>query len=125
MARADACDRRIPGAGAARAADSGVRLGGEARAGCVAWNCGLWAEFADCGARGSLDCGGFAGAGVLFGVAYRKEGKEVSLLQVADDGSGRGHGEGRIAAVKRAEWTLFQDGERPADYASGNLASEI
>src|SRR5277367_2176692 len=125
MARADACDRRIPGAGTAQAADSGVRLSGEAGAGCVAWNCGPWAEFADCGARGSLDCGGLAGAGVLFGVAYWKEGEEVSLLQVADDGDGRGSGERKIAPIKRAERTFFQDGERSADYASGSLASEI
>ena len=68
---------------------------------------------------------GFAGAGVLFGVAYRKEREEVSLLQVADDGGGRGSGERGIAPVKRAKWTFLQDGERSADYASGSLASEI
>src|SRR5580704_750953 len=125
MARADAYDRRIPGAGTARAADSSVWLSGEAGVGCVVWNCGLWAEFADYGARGSVDCGGFAGSSVLFGVAYRKEGEKVSLLQIADDGDGRGHGERGIAPVKRAEWAFFQDGERSANYASGSLAQEI
>src|ERR1700730_9368801 len=125
MACTDACDRGIPGSGAARAADSSLWFGGEASAGCGAGSCGLGVDLADCGACGALGRGGFARAGVLCGVARGEEREKVSMLQTANHGGGRGHGERGIAALERTQWAFFQDGEGSADYTERSLAAEI